>query len=259
MIYKEREDDYSFFRWHEGGPWVDIVETPSDGSPVQRTTPVRVTYDILTERRPVTFHVPPVILYVERLGWQCCIIGQNQGRTLEAFIEDIVGRDPCNRKYFNESTTPDDIAKATRLCTRVADQVVDAVVEMSRYKGDRVGGIDQRPSPDIHFTNVHRLGELLPREGVDQNSKDAGMDPHDTVLGSGNVSPRNIVLDKDGNFVGFGFLDWTGFAPRQWVQLGLMHLDDRLTSDVRRATTVIATWWRALLPGETEMGFCFCD
>lgn len=287
MVYKEKEEDFSFFRWREGAPLVTIDITPYDSTWEQRTTPVRVTHDMLTAIRPATFHVPPVILHTERLAWQCTIIGQIQGRTLDAFIDDIFGRDPLpgpaeQQKEvslghriplgLNASISPEQYIEAVSLYHQVAAQVVDTVVEMSRHTSDRVGGVDGRPSPDIHFTNVISLGVLLPREEVAQNCKDAGMDPRHTVLGPGSVSPRNIVLNEDGKFVGFYRLNWAGFAPREWVQLGLIRPNDKIAPGAHPVRTMhcdLATgpstdprrekvlfWWRDILSrGLASEGF----
>lgn len=182
--------------------------------------------------------------------------------TLQGKAEEQKGASQSERipLGLNESIAASDHAELMCLYDRVSDQVVDTVVEMSRYTADRVAGVDAGPSPDIHFTNVDREGVLLPREEVAQNCKDAGMDPTNTVLGPGSVSPNNIVLNKDGNFVGFSHLYWAGYASREWVQLGLIHPNDIIAAGVWRFTSVhydvltteprqrrVLLWWRDIL------------
>ncbi|KAK3296696.1 uncharacterized protein B0H64DRAFT_390098 [Chaetomium fimeti] len=200
-------------------------------------TPLRETHDVLTVVRPTKFHVPPVIYHTSRHGWECTIIGQVQGRALEFAIMDVAGG---GVGWIEDSTSPVHVAEVTRICTRVADQVVDAVVEMSQCTESKVCGLDRKASPDPHFANIGTAGdEVLSLEEVARNCKDAGMDPCDTVLGPGNLSAENIMLDKDGNFVGFSGLLWAGYAPRSWVQLGMIDPSDSSAADLRAYTCAL--------------------
>jgi hypothetical protein len=224
--------DCSFFRWDAGAPHVHIVGAPREGSWEQRTTSLRDTLDILSIKKLTTFHIPRVIYHTERCGWDCTIISQVPGRSLEIAILDVVGRDRRGG-WFNDATSPAQLAEVTGICTRAADQVVDAVVEMSKFTSNKVWGIGRKASPDVHFTNAGTIMQLLSPEEVAQNCKDAGMDPYNTVLGPGNLMPFNIILDKDGNFVGFESLEWAGYAPREWVQLGTIDPTSREKEEVR--------------------------
>ncbi|KAH6840610.1 hypothetical protein B0I37DRAFT_437937 [Chaetomium sp. MPI-CAGE-AT-0009] len=235
--YSEQQGDFSFFRWRWGAPLVYVVGKPCEGSWEERTAPERDTHDILTLRKLTTFQVPRVIYHTERAGWECTIIDQVQGHSLQEVIAGVVGGGSGACPWVQDSTHPVHVAEVTRICTRVADQVVDAVVEMSKWTGRKVCGLGGKLSPDIHFAKAGQFTDMgspkaLATDEVAQVCKDAGMDPSDTVLGPGNLSPLNIILDEGGNFVGFKSLSWAGYAPRNWVQLGTIDPNDRLAARI---------------------------
>ncbi|KAH6641818.1 hypothetical protein F5144DRAFT_643518 [Chaetomium tenue] len=185
---------YNFFRSQQGlgSPRVVIAECRYYKAELDSTnqpmTPLPVTQDFLTAMGPL---IPPVIYPAEHHGWECTIIGQLQGRTLEDVFWDVLGPGPGYSGWINTSASRKQFDELTRICTQVADQVVDAIVEMSKKTADRV-------FPDWSEMDLH----------------------HIVVLGPGPMNLKHIVLDKDHNFVGFGFRDYADFAPHEWIQFG---------------------------------------
>ncbi|KAK4154532.1 hypothetical protein C8A00DRAFT_32657 [Chaetomidium leptoderma] len=119
-----------------------------------------------------------------------------------------------------------------QLCDRVSEQVVDAVMEMSKWTVNQVMGVDGRLPPDPNFTEGHTREPSWSRDQLVQNCNHAGLDHQKTAFGPGDLSPWNIVLDDNDNFVGFTALDEASFAPRNWVQLGLMDPAAKEEADV---------------------------
>jgi len=199
--------------------------------------------DWITMRNPTTFQVPKIIYWTERCGFACQIISQLPGRSLEAVLTDTLGYDDEGFLYDAEPTSPQAM-NARQICT-VSRQAADAIMEMSTWEAPPrllgVSGVDGNFPPDINL--YEGVAPFQTRDELFENLDHAGLDWKNPIFSPGDISPENIILDKDNNFVGFNRLAMASFAPRGWISVAMIDPTAQEEADIK-------IWLRAGLCGK---------
>jgi len=165
--------------------------------------------------KPRSFQARKIIYHTERHNSRLTIELGLTGRLLYSVLRCITG-------YNKDVVAPDtpEAVKVMEICTKVASQVADAIVEMSTWKSQRVQGVDGKHTPDLNF--AEKFEQVCSQEELERNCDYAGLNHQDTVFSTGDLAPRNIIIDENDDFVGFRDLSFSGFARRNWVQLKLL-------------------------------------
>lgn len=217
--------DHPFFKTAEGAPRVIIRPQGPASSHYANVTTYPVTIDWVATKNP-TFQIPKVIYYTQRYGWTCEVTSQLSGTSgNNSFVSrlwNIIGTD--NKGYLREllpNTAP--AIEVKRICTSLAIQVADAIVEMSTWEKPLrvtgVSGVDGGMVPDPNLWENHIP---LTQEELNQNLDYAQLDRVRTIFGPNDISPYNIIIDQDNNFVGFDSLRNAGFVPQNWISITML-------------------------------------
>lgn len=213
----------SFYETKNGAPFVRIYPTGPAHCTEALITKEPTIVDWVTMRNPTTFQVPKVIYTTERCGFNCHVVTQLPGRSLESVLTDVLGLD--DRGFIREAApTSPEAAEVRRICAHVSPQVADAVMEMSTWRAHKCAfattSVDGCPPSDHNlYENIRPIpikGELL------ENLQLAGLDWKNTICSLGDVSPENIILDEKNNFVGSNKLYQTNFVPRGWISVTMI-------------------------------------
>lgn len=206
----------------------------------------RSIFDFLTAKKPATFRFPNLMVRSSHGNYKLAIRDPVPGEELGCVLREILRTD--HERNFPESAPPEAAARAREICNKVADQVVKAV--MSNWKAEH-GAVDEMfpldpnlyscnhtvpalpplaqdseelpPSPEVEAEYL-RVGKALYKEVV-ENLKHAALYPEKgrkAVFCIGDLSPDNIVLDDQHNFVGFRRVGAASYAPQDWIQIGLI-------------------------------------
>lgn len=101
------------------------------------------------------------------------------------------------------------MTEAMEICTKVAFQVADAMVEMSTWTSQGIHGVDGKYTLHLNFADGFQ--QIWSEEELKKNCEYAGLDHQNTVFSLGILKANTIVLDKK-KIILYGLMTWVGLA-----------------------------------------------
>ena len=239
IVWRDRENEVEIRIERVPGVQFEVGTTPE-------ATQLHTTLRWLQERE-VSFRLPHIAYRSEKNGYSCTAIRMLPGRPLANVLGEILGMDVTEegKEVMQELGPYGNAIKAQRICENVSEQVLEAVLQMSRWEGDGIKGVDGLPLNDGKFSE-YGTWRLFTDDEIRENCHFAGLDCENTVFTPGSLSPYDILIDDDYNFTGFRDLRRAGFAPPNWIQAGFVDPEEK-------ANAGISVRWSGLLPGRERV------
>lgn len=214
-------------------PYIKLVHEAGDASAVwsigntafckaryieEGVTPESITLNFVQAQRP-SFNTPKVLHHAFDNDRSFLFIERLPGRTLDAAWPSLNDQD--------------------RL--RYVKAVVDACEEMAKWKGNRIGGVDDQNIPE-HYLTTPRGSDNF--GSLEVGCKAIGMDCSAVVFCHADLGPTNIIVEDEPSSGTIGLIDFeiAGYLPRGWIRTKF-----RISSGMNlfASTSDDPTWWRA--------------
>jgi Choline/ethanolamine kinase len=120
------------------------------------------------------------------------------------------------------------------------DAVLKICQEMATWKGDRIGGVDQRNIPEYYLVTPVGSDNF---SSLQTGCKAMGMDCLDIVFYHADLSPNNIIVEDQPKSGTIGLIDFeiSGYVPRGWIRTKFRVSD---AMNLSKSVTDDHTWWR---------------
>ncbi|KAF1984262.1 hypothetical protein K402DRAFT_381476 [Aulographum hederae CBS 113979] len=98
---------------------------------------------------------------------------------------------------------------------RYVDAIVQACVEMSHWRGTKIGGVD-----GLHLDGYYLAPKNANFDCIEDSCKEIGMDCSDLVFHHTDLGPTNIIVEDEPSSGETGIIDFetAGFLPRGWIR-----------------------------------------
>ncbi|SPJ85068.1 uncharacterized protein FTOL_10948 [Fusarium torulosum] len=103
--------------------------------------------------------------------------------------------------------------------TRWAQQIAEAYHELSKWRGDRICGVDGR-NWVCHWLCKDRtaVASSYEPEVLRQNFEEIGLDCSELVFAHCQMMPLSFMVDENQGLVGITFWETAGFVPKDWIR-----------------------------------------
>ncbi|KAM0316326.1 hypothetical protein ACHAPQ_011351 [Fusarium lateritium] len=111
-------------------------------------------------------------------------------------------------------TTKDDAVR-----TKWAQQIAEAYYELSKWRGDRICGVDGGNWANIWLCNNGNPDEsTYDPEVLRQNFEEMGLDCSELVFAHNDMMPLAFMVDEDRGLVGITMWEEAAFVPKDWIR-----------------------------------------